>query len=263
TILSQIAAEVLQCPLDRIVIHASDTDVSPYHNGSYASGTTFVNGKAVEESARILRKRMIEFASSILGSDEEETVFDGQVFSTPDGKKLTLENLVWESQSGHPGLELEGYYSHSSPTSPPPFQASSVEIELDKVTGEVKVLEYNTALDCGTPINPNLVRIQTEGGALQGIGMALYEDVHYEENGRLKENSFLSYRIPSRLDAPKMNVEFVSSYENQGAFGAKSCGEIVINTPSPAIADAIAAAIGHRFTELPITAEDILMHCDE
>ena len=133
------------------------------------------------------------------------------------------------------------------------------EIELDKETGSVTVLDYKAVVDCGTPVNPNLARIQTEGGIVQGIGMALFEDVTYDAKGRIIEDSLMQYKIPTRLDMGHLQVEFESSYEPTGPFGAKSIGEIVINTPSPAIAQAVFRATGLWFRELPITPEKILM----
>ena len=135
--------------------------------------------------------------------------------------------------------------------------AGMVEIELDKETGHVEVLDYVAVVDCGTVINPNLARVQVEGGIVQGIGMALYEDVVYNEKGKNFSNSLMQYKIPTRIDYGHLNVEFESSYEPSGPFGAKSIGEIVINTPLPAIADAVYNAVGKRFYELPITPEQI------
>ena len=133
------------------------------------------------------------------------------------------------------------------------------EVEVDKETGSVGVLDYVAVVDCGTPINPNLARVQTEGGIAQGIGMALFEDVQYTDKGKIRNNSFMQYKIPTRVDIGHIRVEFESSYEPNGPFGAKSIGEVVINTPLPAIADAIYNAIGTRFYELPITPEKIAM----
>ncbi len=134
-----------------------------------------------------------------------------------------------------------------------------VEIELDKLTGEVAVLDYTAVVDCGTPINPALARIQTEGGIVQGIGHTLMENVTYDQSGRPAESSFMQYKIPTRLDMGRLKVEFEHSYEPTGPFGAKSIGEIVINTPAPAIAHAIYRATGVWHRELPITPEKIAL----
>ena len=153
----------------------------------------------------------------------------------------------------------EATASHFSPVSPPPYMVGMAEIELDKLTGEVKVLDFMAVVDCGIPINPALARIQAEGGIVQGIGHTLMENVTYDKSGRPIESTFMQYKIPTRLDMGKLKVEFEHSYEPTGPFGAKSIGEIVINTPAPAIAHAIYRATGVWHRELPITPEQIAM----
>ena len=130
-------------------------------------------------------------------------------------------------------------------------------MEVDLETGQVELIKFAAAVDCGTPLNENLARVQTEGGLVQGIGMALYEDVSYSKDGKVHENSFMQYKVPSRLDVGRVQVEFESSFEPTGPFGAKSIGEVVINTPSPAIANAVYNAVGVRIRELRITAEKV------
>ena len=138
--------------------------------------------------------------------------------------------------------------------------AGMAEVEVDTETGEVRMINYEATVDCGTPINPNLARVQTEGGIAQGIGMALYEDITYnQEDGSIMEHSFMQYKLPTRRDVGRINVEFETTYEPSSAFGAKSIGEVVINTPSPAITHAIYNATGVWHRELPITPEKILM----
>ena len=137
------------------------------------------------------------------------------------------------------------------PSLPRPLWRGAVEIELDKETGEVRILNYAAVVDCGTPINPNLARIQVEGGLVQAMGMTLFENIQYSPEGKLRNNSFMQYKIPTRLDMGKLQVEFQSSYEPTGPFGAKSIGEIVINTPAPALVHAIANATGCWFHSLP------------
>ena len=171
---------------------------------------------------------------------------------------MSLTDIAYKSQLGN-SVAAEVTASHTSPVSPPPYMVGMVEIELDKLTGEVTVLDYTAVVDCGTPINPALARIQAEGGIVQGIGHTLMENVTYNEKGRPIESSFMQYKLPSRLDIGKLKVEFENSYEPTGPFGAKSIGEIVINTPAPAIAHAIYRATGVWHTELPITPEDIAM----
>ena len=142
----------------------------------------------------------------------------------------------------------------------------AAEVEVDLQTGECTLIHYSAAVDCGTPLNPNLARVQAEGGLLQGIGMALFENITYTPKGRMMENSLMQYKIPSRLDSGRIDVAIVPSFEPTGPFGAKSIGEVVINTPAPALTNAIYNATGLRFYELPIKAEQIalgLLHRDE
>ena len=146
-----------------------------------------------------------------------------------------------------------------SETSPPPFIAGFAEVEIDPATGVCEVTDILSVVDCGTPINPSAARVQVEGGMAQGIGLALYENILFDEKGRVLTDSFMQYKIPCRTDLHKMDVEFSRSYEETGPFGAKSIGEVVINTPAPAIAAAIKNAVGVNFRKLPISSEDILM----
>ena len=133
-----------------------------------------------------------------------------------------------------------------------------MEIELDKETGKYEILDYVGVVDCGTVVNTNLARVQTEGGIAQGIGFAMYEDVKYSDRGKMMTNSFMQYKIPSRVDVGKIRVEFESSYEPSGPYGAKSIGEIVVNTPAPAIADALRNAVGITMRSLPMTPEKVM-----
>ena len=173
------------------------------------------------------------------------------------GKSVRLSEIATASMCGN-DISLTVTNTHTSPISPPPFMVGAAEVEVDLETGECKVIEYDACVDCGTPVNPNLARIQAEGGILQGIGMTLSENITYSNRGNLYENSFLQYKIPSRMDIGHLRVEFECSYENAGPFGAKSIGEVVINTPLPAITDALSHAAGKRFYELPITPEQIV-----
>ncbi|MDD5900188.1 MAG: molybdopterin-dependent oxidoreductase [Lachnospiraceae bacterium] len=263
TILAQIAAEVLECSTEDISVFGADTDSSPYDSGSYASSTTYVTGKAVEQCALELRARIEKLGARLLGCGKEEVSFDGtQVICETEGelrgKSVSLSDIATASMCGN-DISLTVTNTHTSPISPPPFMVGAAEVEVDLETGESKVIEYDACVDCGTPVNPNLARIQAEGGILQGIGMTLSENITYSKQGTLYENSFLQYKIPSRMDIGHINVEFESSYEAAGPFGAKSIGEVVINTPLPAITDALSHAAGKRFYELPITPEQIMM----
>ncbi len=260
TTMAQIAAEVLETTMDKIIVHAVDTDISPYDTGSYASSTAYVTGNAVVRAALDMRKKIVEAGAKFLGVSSEEVEFDGQfVKATSNNQALSLDELAQRLISGEGKMQLVGAGTFGGDTSPPPFVAGFAEIEVDKETGKIDLIEYLAVVDCGTMINPNLVRIQVEGGLVQGIGMAMYEDVKYSEKGKMQTDSFMQYKIPCRKDIGKLTVAFEPSYEPTGPFGAKSVGEVVINTPSPAIAHAVYNAVGVNIRSLPITPEKVLM----
>lgn len=263
TILAQMAAECLECDMQEIIVHGVDTDSSPYDCGSYASSTTYVTGMAVVKTCEMLRQKICARGAQYLGCSVEEVEFDGQkVTNLGTGESITraeIGNRVMCSNEE----ALSASEAFSSPISPPPFMVGMAEVEIDRETGVVEPIDYVAVVDCGTVVNPNLARVQVEGGISQGIGMALYEDVVYSEKGKNYSNSFMQYKIPSRLDVGTIRVEFESSYEPTGPFGAKSIGEIVINTPSPAISNAIQNAVGVIERELPITAEKVYWKMQE
>ena len=263
TILAQMVAECMDCSVDDVAVFGADTDASPYDSGSYASSTTYVTGKAVELACEELKKKLCAIAAGMLGCEPEETVFeDGCVRKINTDERVTLAQISVKDQVAN-DIAAVATASHSSPVSPPPYMVGMVEIELDRYTGEVKILDYVAVVDCGIAINPALARIQAEGGIVQGIGHTLFENITYDENGKPVESNFMQYKIPTRLDMGHLRVEFENSYEPTGPFGAKSIGEIVINTPAPAIAHAIYRATGVWHRELPITPEKILMSMPE
>ncbi len=219
TILAQMAADALKIPMSAITVKTGDTDTMAYDTGSYASSTTYVTGNAVYRAAEDLKKQL---------------------------------------EKGAP-LPVTGKGCFMGTSSPPPFMAGFAEVEVDNCTGAVTMKHYAAAVDCGTVINTNLARVQVEGGLVQGIGMALYEDVQFTEKGRMMTDSFMQYKVPVRLDTGALEISFVPSFEPTGPKGAKSIGEVVINTPPPAVAHAVANAAGVFVRTLPITPEKVLM----
>lgn len=257
TILAQMTAECLDCEMEDIIVHGVDTDSSPYDCGSYASSTTYVTGMAVVKTCEVLREKIRSKGAGYLGCALEDAEFDGEkVVDLKTGKNITRaeigNRLMYNNEEA-----LYASEAFTSPISPPPFMVGMAEVEIDKATGQLELIDYAAVIDCGTVVNPNLARVQAEGGIAQGIGMALYEDIIYSNKGKNYSNSFMQYKIPSRLDVGNIRVEFESSYEPTGPFGAKSIGEIVINTPAPAIANAVQNAAQVMIRELPITAEKI------
>jgi CO/xanthine dehydrogenase Mo-binding subunit len=246
--------------MDKIVVNSSDTDSSPYDPGSYASSTTYVTGMAVVKAATELKNKIISLGANRLELNEEFVEFDGEYVKSINGdKEISVLDLATDMSVGCNKNQLIGYATHGSPVSPPPFIAGFVETEIDKESGKVEIIDYVAVVDCGTVINKNLAKIQVEGGIVQGIGMALYEDVVYTQSGKLASNTFMQYKIPTRKDVGNIIVDFEESYEPTGPFGAKSVGEVVINTPSPAIENAIYNGLGVNLNTLPMTPERVFM----
>jgi CO/xanthine dehydrogenase Mo-binding subunit len=172
---------------------------------------------------------------------------------------MTISELARKLASFEGQDQLIAKGTFGGDTSPPPFIAGFAEVEVDLQTGVSEVSNFIAVVDCGTVLNENLARIQVEGGVVMGIGLGLYEDVRYSSRGRLATDSFMEYKIPSREDIGNIQVYFEESNEPTGPFGAKSVGEVVCNTPAPAITHAIHNATSHYFRDLPVTGEKVLM----
>lgn len=259
TILTQMASEVLKCKMEDIITISADTDITPYDPGSYASSGVYVTGGAVVRAANALKRKILKEASEKTGiyfGDLE--LENGMILTNTGSEVMSLKDLATELCSGVNAKTITGTGSFGSETSPPPYVAGFVELETDMLTGVVKVVNYIAVADCGTVINRNLAKVQVEGGIVQGIGLALYENVVYSKKGRLLTDEFLQYKIPTRKDIGNIVVDFEESYEPTGPFGAKSIGEVVINTPPPAINGALLNGIGSQFNKLPIRPEDVL-----
>ena len=259
TVLSQLAAEVLEISMEQVVVCSFDLDTLPYDPGAYASSGAYVTGNATLIAAEDMKKQMCTAVATFLGVDSGEVSYEAGNFTTPDNRTMSLSELAQKlcSFAGMDLLIAKGTFGGN--TSPPPFIAGFAEVEVDLATGESQLLDYVAVVDCGTVLNKKLARIQVEGGVVMGIGLGLYEDVRYSNNGRLASNSFMEYKIPSREDVHEIRVAFEESHEPTGPFGAKSLGEVVCNTPAPAIVQAIYNATGVHCRDLPATAEKVLL----
>lgn len=257
TILAQIAAEELECSLDKIIVYSSDTDLTPFDVGAYASSTTYVSGNAVLKAAKRMKEMLLEESAKMFHVSPSEVAFDGSTFQVND-KSITLEDFSNRLTYNEDQKQLTATSSYVGHKSPPPFMAGFIEILIDRETGEIEVENYVSVVDCGTTINPNLAKGQVEGAIVQGLGMALYENVVLTSKGKNVTSDFLNYKIPTRKEIKKLTTEFVESYEESGPFGAKSVGEIGIDTPPAALANAIENALGVRITSLPMTPEKIV-----
>ncbi len=256
TLIAQIVAEELQTTVDKIIIYSSDTDLTPYDCGAYASSTTYVSGNAAWNAASKMRERLVKEAAEYMNVKVGTVEFDGKMFTSGE-KSLSLEDLATNrlyNQDTRQIAVTESFHGH---VSPPPFMAAFGEFEFDTETYEYKMIKYVTVTDCGTTINPMLAKGQVEGGIIQGYGMASSEEVIYNDKGKLLTTNFDVYHIPTRAEVGELVTEFADSYEPTGPFGAKSVGEIGIDTPPAVLCNAVYNAFGVRVHHLPITPERI------
>lgn len=218
---------------------------------------------AAEDGTLIMKEQMIYRAyprrvkplstarvtNAVYAPDEPESVLgmasDLSDNTVPEPELLMSVRELGTRLASDVGDEmLFGTASHGSPVSPPPYMAGAVRLILNPETGEVEIKKYAAVVDCGTVMSRNLAQIQVEGGVVQSMGYALSEDTHFNDQGKMRESQFMTYRLPTRKDFGPIEVDFVETYEPTGPFGAKSIGELVSNTPAPAIFGAITAATG-------------------
>ncbi len=256
TVLAQIAAEALGTSLEQIIVYSSDTDLTPFDVGAYASSTTYLSGEAVRKTALMVREQILEVAAAMLEAPAEEVTL-GEAMAEAGGKELTYEAIARHALYAHNQFQIGAIGSSISHVSPPPFAAHFAEVEVDTRTGVVKVLEYVSAVDCGTAINPKLAEGQIEGAVVNGLGYAMTEEMCFNDKGRCLNPSLRYYRIPGPRDLPKMTTILVPTYEPTGPFGAKSVSEICINGPLPVLSNAIRHATGVRLLKSPFTSERV------
>lgn len=257
TVLGQIAAEVLGVHLSDIIVLSSDTDVTPFDVGAYASSTTYVSGNAVRRAAERVEEQILDVGAAMLQLPVAHLhLEDGRVVAD-DGRSVTLSEVALRSLYGADQFQIGATASFVGDVSPPPFLASFAEVRIDTETGKLEIVKYVAAADCGTAINPDLAEGQVEGALANGIGYALMEEMRFDKYGRMRNPDFGRYKIPAATDMPPMEVILVDSYEETGPMGAKSIAEIGINAPIPTLANAIYDAIGVRLTHPPFTSEKI------
>lgn len=257
TILSQIAAEELGVQLEDIIIYSADTDLTPFDTGAYASSTTYISGQSVKKAAAGVKRQIIAAAADIWKCEADGLVAAGKAVRHPDGRVLSYGDICRSTLYHHNQHQIMDHASHLSYECPPPFSAHFCEVEVDVETGEIKVLNYVAAVDCGVAIHPTAAEGQTEGGVQMGLGYALTERYCFDDKGVMQNASFADYKMFSSLDMPELKAVLVPTFEPTGPFGAKSVSEIPINGPAPLLSNAIFDAIGVRFREAPITPEMI------
>lgn len=257
TVIAQIVAETLGCTLQDIIIYSSDTDMTPFDVGAYASSTTFISGGSAKKAAEIVRKQIIERAAKMLNTSTEGMYLRHQQAIAADGRSVTLEAVALNSLHTVDQQQIMGTASFMSNYAPPPFGAQFVEVEVDTETGMVRVPRMVMAVDCGTAINPMTAIGQIEGGQLQALGMAISEGMEYDQEGNVLQKRIGDYRIYEADEAPEITAILVPTYEPSGPYGAKAVAEIPMDGVGPAVSNAIFDAIGVRLRELPVLPEKV------
>jgi putative selenate reductase molybdopterin-binding subunit len=258
TVLAQIAAESLGVPLADVIVYASDTDMTPFDTGAYASSTTYISGGAVKKAADQVREQILARARLMLKLDSADnlTLKDRRVWA-PDGRSLGLDQIALHSLHSDPQQQIMATASHMSYESPPPFAAQFAEVEVDIDTGQVRVKKLVMAVDCGVAINPQTAQGQIEGGVTQALGYAVSEEMAYDGAGNLLTRRLADYHIFQAEEMPEVQAILVPTYEPTGPYGAKAIAEIPMDGVAPAVANAVFDAVGVRIRDLPITPEKV------
>lgn len=260
TVLAQIAAETLGISLENILVTSSDTDITVMDYGAYASSTTYVTGMGVKKAAEDAKQQILEVAAVLCETDPVNlTIRNGEICGPHGSTALRVADIARETLYGKFRRQIVGKGDATSQESPPPFYAQFVEVAVDTETGLVQVLRMVNAVDLGRAVNPALATGQVEGAATMGLGFALTEELRFDpQTGATKNAAFVDYKVFSPLDMPQMETILVEIPEPSGPYGIKSVGEVPINGPAPAIANAIYNATGLRLRSLPFTPGKIL-----
>jgi putative selenate reductase molybdopterin-binding subunit len=257
TVLAQIAAEVVGTGTEDIIVYSSDTDMTPFDTGAYASSTTYISGTAVKRAADLVRGQIIDRAAILLDADPDTIDLHDCAAWSDDGRSVTLEDIALSTLHLKDQHQIMATASYVSPESPPPYAAQFAEVEVDVETGQVTVLQLVMAVDCGVPINPVTASGQVEGGMVQALGYGHCEEMAYDENGRMVNAAFGPYKIYRADEMPRLEAILVQTMEASGPFGAKAVAEIPKDGVAPALRNAIADATGVRINAIPFTPERV------
>ena len=258
TVIAQIAAEVLGVRVEDIIMHSSDTDFAPFDTGAYASSTTYISGGATKKAAEQVRMQILDVAGKMLNANPETLTISNRIITAPNGQTVTVSQVALHSLHVENQQQIMSTASWMSYNSPPPFAAQGVEVEVDTETGVVRVLNAISAVDAGRVVNPIMAEGQIEGGATQALGYGVCEEMVYDQNGALLTTNLSDYRIYNAVDMPQMQSYLVETHDPFGPFGVKAIAEIPIDGMAPAVANAVADALGIRVNQIPLTPERVL-----
>jgi xanthine dehydrogenase molybdenum-binding subunit len=259
-----MAAEVLGISYEDVHMVTGDTDTTMFDVGNHASGGCYQMGNAVINAATELRKKLLEAAAGKLGVDPDVlAVGNRQVFVADDPQKtISIESVVKQSMysmdcdCGSECFSAKGSFNPDK--NPPPFGVVFAEVDVDTETGVVDLTNLLYLFDCGRAINPTTVEGQLEGAAVQAIGYTLTEEyITHKDTGALLSDNFTTYKLPSALDIPEIDVLLHSTPVPSGPFGAKGVGQGAMIAVIPAIANAVYDATGVMITDMPATPEKI------
>lgn len=257
TVLAQIAAEVVGVGTEDILVYSSDTDMTPFDTGAYASSTTYISGTAVKRAAEDVRAQILDRAAMMLGVPRDDIdLYDGAAWAS-NGESVTLEAIALSSLHQEAQHQIMATASYVSPESPPPYAAQFAEIEVDVETGQVTVMKLVMAVDCGVAINPVTAAGQVEGGMIQALGYGHCEEMVYDGEGHMVNASFGPYKIYRADEMPEIEAILVQTMEASGPFGAKAVAEIPKDGVAPAMRNAIANATGVFINAIPFTPERV------
>ena len=267
TVLAQIAAEQLGLPTEQILVRHGDTDLLPFGIGSFASRATVMAGNAVYKAACALQSKMLTLAAELLATTPEKlSMADGQIFVAADPtQRVTFAAVAQRSSPRHckpgerPGLAETHYFRCDQMTYA--YGAVVAEVEVDLQTGAVRPTHLWLAYDVGTAVNPQLVVGQVEGGAVQGLGGALFEEFVYDDAGQLLSGTFADYLLPTMMEVPPMTSMRIEGHPSPlNPLGIKGAGEAGISGMGAALVNAVGAALqdkGHRVTQMPLTPQQV------
>jgi probable selenate reductase molybdenum-binding subunit len=259
TVTAKAAAEIMGLDMDDVTVISGDTDITPFDKGAYASSGTFFSGNAAVRAAQDLRDKCIAVASGLLGEAPADLSIAHHGLVRGKRGEISLAKLAHLAIQGEGHHELVGFGHFKTDHAAFPYGAHFVEAAVNDRTGEVRLRRYHAYQDCGTPINPALAIGQIYGGVMKAVGHSLYEEMLYDNAGRLLNPSFLDYKIPSIFEVPDdFLVDLVPVADEVGPFGGKSVSEISLNGAAPAIAIAIHDAVGAWCREWPFTPERVL-----
>lgn len=264
TVLAQMAAEVVGVPTEDIICYSSDTDMTPFDVGAYASSTTYISGTAVVKAAEIVAAKLKERAARMLSEAEnvepvkaDEIILADRRAVSPDGRSVTISEIAYNSLHHTDQEQIMGVASYVSPSSPPPFAAQFAEVTVDTETGKVVVDNLVMAVDSGVIVNPVAATGQIEGGMSQALGYAVCEEMRYDAEGRSIDKDLDDYHIFRANEMPGMEALFVETYEPTHPFGVKAVAEIPLDGVAPAVGNAILDACGAEIMSIPATPEKI------